>query len=127
MIFEFIAASFVVVAWVQHTPESAEAAEDFRNAMDDVGLLDKQAAIEMKITPPELSRQLAGRESLSYWRLKLLPKSFRLALLKREAARLGAVVLTHSEREFILAVSRLPKRRMAKMFPDLFSEERRVS
>lgn len=122
----FAAASVVCVAWLQHTPESAQGSEDIKDALKETGLLNKQAAPVMRITEPELSRQLAGRESLSYWRLLSLPVTFQIARIKREAARYGLTVLTPHERELMLGAARLGRRRMARMFPH-FMSERRVS
>lgn len=108
-----------------HTPESAAAADALDKAIADEGLLDKQAAIGMGITAPQLSKQRAGREALNYWRLWSLPKSFQIARLKREAALLGCVVLSPDERACLVGAARLGPRRMAKMLPQLLSEERR--
>lgn len=45
-------------------------------ALGRAGLSQKQAAAEMGISEAQLSRQLAGTENLSFWKMHTLPPSF---------------------------------------------------
>jgi hypothetical protein len=77
------------IGWTAHTPDSKGFADDVRLALVDCGLSDKAAAIAMGISEPQLSRQFAGLEMLSAWRMASLPPAFHVALAKRRLARFG--------------------------------------
>lgn len=90
--------SFIgAAAWAGHTAASKDFAADIEAAIRDAVMTKKELAYEMGITPEKFSRQLAGLEPLSAWRLYgLTSPDFRLYLLDRQAARLGASVITHA-------------------------------
>jgi hypothetical protein len=67
------------IGWLAHSADSKGMADDLRLALADCGMRDKEAAIVMGITEPQLSRQLAGLEMLSAWRMANLPPVRRLA------------------------------------------------
>lgn len=114
----------LVVAWCGHTPESAAIAEDLELALTDCGLLQKQAAIDMGLTPEKFSKQLAGVEPLNLLRLGYLPAAFHVAFAKRRIRRFGGVGFDHSEREFVLHAVKAGPKAMARVSPDLFQKER---
>lgn len=105
--------------WQQHTEASQQFAEDISAALHVVGLSRKQAAAEMGVTEPQLSRQLQGTEHISGWRLTLLPLAFHVALAKRRARRVGLIVIEDAAIQRLvdaadLAARSLYKRRMVK-------------
>lgn len=110
----------LLAAWAGHTPASRQDADDIICALGDCGIAQKAAAIDMGIAPEKFSRQLAGLEPLNAWRLGYLPVEFHIALLRRRAARVGAVVLTAEERAFILSAAQIGIKRMSKVAPSLF-------
>jgi hypothetical protein len=119
-----------LAAWCGHTPESQRLAGHVDAALTAIGYPPsrrKAASIDMGLDKDgtKLSRQLAGREPLNLWRLSLLP-GFPVALAKVVLAEAGATVLSAQEREFVVSLGRLGRRRMAKVLPALFPA-RRVS
>jgi hypothetical protein len=101
----------VGMGWTTHTLESKGAADDFRLALVDCGLSDKAAALSMGISEPQLSRQLAGLEMLSAWRMASLPPAFHVAYAKRRLARFGdySVLEDGTLRELVKAVHALAR------------------
>lgn len=71
--------------------------DQLRRAFDAAGLSDKQIALLLGIPKSQLSDQMALRGHLSWWRLRRLPKEFRLALARQLAAAADAHVLEKSE------------------------------
>jgi hypothetical protein len=120
MIFGFFA------AWQGHTDQSRAFAQDVIAALADCGIAHKAAALDMGIHPADFSRQLAGVDPLNAYRLLALPGAFQVALLKRQAQRFGASLITAQEREFIVGVAQLGKRRMAKMLPQRAAERKQA-
>lgn len=105
--------------WQQHTEASQQFAEDISAALHAVGLSRKQAAAEMGVTEPQLSRQLQGTEHISGWRLTLLPLAFHVALAKRRARRVGLIVIEDGHMQQLIdaadyAARALHTRRMVK-------------
>jgi hypothetical protein len=80
-------------AWLGHTPETYAAAEDFRSALRDVGMSQKEAAIEMGIPEPTLANWLSGKEQAGLWRMVLLGPAFEVAYYKRRLTRTSDVAV----------------------------------
>jgi hypothetical protein len=116
----------VAIAWCGHNADSAAYAEDFDLALRDCGLTRKTASVQMGLDAGgnELSKMLAGTKPLNVYRVVKLGPVFTLAMLKRQGARVGATILTQQEREFVLSVARLGRRRVAKVLPGLYPERR---
>lgn len=110
--------SGLLTAWMGHTDASRADAQDMSAALLDVGLSQKAASITMGLSSEQqLSRQLAGTEPLNAYRLTCLPPAFHVALLRRRAARLGAVVLAPEEVALIRGAAVLGRKTMLKMIP----------
>jgi hypothetical protein len=107
---------FFSAAWSGHTDASREFAIDVKDALLDLkaetGIKLKEAAALMGISDTDLSKQLAGLEPLSLWRLAALPWEFRFALFKRQLRRRGAEIVTAED---IARVRALFARRMADL------------
>lgn len=70
-------------AWIGHTPASRSMADAIVRACRMCGMTQKELAIDMGLTPEQLSAQLAGREPLNAWRLfGMTSTEFRRALLE---------------------------------------------
>lgn len=116
----------VAAAWCGHTLESKAYADDFDAALADCGLTRKDASGRMGLDADgnDLSKMLAGLKPLNVYRVLVIGPAFNLALMKRQAGRSGAVVITQQEREFILGVAQLGLRRLTKVLPSIFPERR---
>lgn len=113
-------------AWSGHTDESRAFAQDVVAALADAGLSHKAAAITMGLThEQQLSRQLAGSEPLNAFRLFFLPHAFRVSLLRRQAARLGAAVIAPEDLALLRGAAAMGRKRMAKMLSGSPVDEKR--
>jgi hypothetical protein len=106
----------LLAAWAGHTDASREFSLDIGLSLIAAGMKRREAADLMGITESELSRQLAGVEPLSAWRLANLPTEFWMALWTRRAKRIGAEFLSPEQTALVKGAATLGKRRMAKMF-----------
>jgi hypothetical protein len=98
-------------AWVGHTDQSREMAQDIVRAFELAGLKHETAAGLMGVTPPMLARQLAGIEPLNAYRLCFLPVEFHGALLRLRAERIGGALITAEQLAIIKGALLLgPKR-----------------
>jgi hypothetical protein len=111
-------------AWAGHTDDSREMAEDIRKALDAIGMLDKEAASLMGLTVPQLSKQLAGREPLSVYRLCYLPVQFHLQWLRFRSKRIGGAFIEPELVEFLKGAARAG-RRMAKAGAAVLDDQKR--
>lgn len=124
MITELLAlVSMTAVAWVGHTPQSRQYADRFALALHACGLKHDIAAKDyMQLANTYaaagamLSRQLAGQEPLSAYRVQLLPDAFHLAMASLEADARGWTLLTPLQLELLRGAAALGKR-MVKMLP----------
>lgn len=112
-------------AWHGHTDESRELARDISAALAACDLSEKAAAITMGIHPTDFSRQLAGRDPLSIWRLSALPADFWLALVGKRAARIGGALLTPEQLTLLRGAAVMGPSRMKKMVLPNEQDERR--
>lgn len=104
-------------AWIGHTPESREYAEDILATMREVGMAQKEMAYALGLSAEKFCRQLAGLEPLNAWRLQAYTSPvFRAALVKRQAARLGIGLVNEAHvAQLIASVEELiGSKRMAK-------------
>lgn len=109
---------FFSAAWVGHTDESREYAQDIIGALSDIGMSHKAASIEMRLTDEaELSKQLAGTKPLNAFRLSYLPGAFHVAFLRRRAARLGAAVIAPDDLALIRGAAVMGVRKLEKWIP----------
>lgn len=113
-----------LVAWCGHTDESREMAEDVTKALDAIGMRYEDAADLMGLRLTQLSRQLAGREPLNYYRLGKLPVSFHMQWLRFRSKRIGGAFIEPELVEFLRGAARAG-RRMAKAGVTLLDNERR--
>ena len=102
------------VAWIGHTDDSRDMAQDLIRAFQLAGLKHETVASLMGLTPPMLARQLAGAEPLNLFRLGFLPVAFHLAWLQLRAQRIGAEVLTADQVSYLKAAAVEGPRRMLK-------------
>jgi hypothetical protein len=104
------------IGWLAHSADSKGMADDLRLALADCGMRDKEAAIVMGITEPQLSRQLAGLEMLSAWRMANLPPVWQVAFAKRRLARFGTfhVLEDGALAELVQAVRTLARHSMGE-------------
>lgn len=116
-------------AWIGHTDQSREMAQDVHDAIvHDCALKLETAAGTMGLTLPQLSRQLAGREPLNHWRLAALGIQFEIKLAARRLRRVGADVLTPEQIALLRGAARLGPRRMLKAgLAFINNSERQVS
>lgn len=101
--------------WCGHTDRSRLVAQIVRDSIAALGWKEEYAAHLMRITPAQFSRQLAGVESLSAWRLAELPDEFQREYEQRRAALRGARVLEATELSLVRGFCAMPKRQMLKM------------
>lgn len=113
-------------AWIQHTDASREMAQDIVRAWEIAGYSQKTAALEMGLTEPQLSRQMAGTDQVSLWRLAALSPAFMLALLGLRASRLGAALLTGEQVALLRGAAQIGPKRMAVMVGESSEERRRA-
>ena len=94
-------------AWIGHTPASAAMRDAIVRACRLAGMSQKELAIEMGLTPEQLSVQLAGREPLNAWRLYgMTSPDFRRELLAQQVNQLadaGATVITNARLDTLLS------------------------
>jgi hypothetical protein len=109
----------LAAAWLGHTDESRAYALDIIGAFQDIGMSHKEASIDMGLSSEQqLSRQLAGTEPLNAYRLGYLPSRFKVALLRRQAVRLGAAVLAPEDLALIRGAAALGAERLADLIPE---------
>jgi len=108
---------FFAVAWMGHTPASREMADDIIAAFRVAQLSHKAAAIAMGLDEGDLSRQLAGKDPLSVYRLGFLPVEFHTAWLQLRAERIGGALLTADQLSIIKGASVLGLKRMLRILP----------
>jgi hypothetical protein len=106
----------LLTAWAGHTDASRELSMDIGLSLIAADMKRREAAELMGITESELSRQLAGAEPLSAWRLANLPAEFWMALWTRRAKRIGAEFLTPEQTALVKGAATLGRKRMIKMF-----------
>jgi hypothetical protein len=101
-----VALALTGAAWLGHTERSAQLRDVFLHALLDARLSRKAAAIDMGLTPSQLSDQVAGQEHLSCWRLAQLSDTvlvrFGIGLVRTFGGGRYAVL---EERERQIAVS----------------------
>lgn len=85
----------VAATWVDHSPESSAVRDCVLAAFDELGTSRKAIASDAGIPEDQLSRQLAGREHLSLWRLASVP-GFMVAFAKATLARTGVFIVIES-------------------------------
>jgi len=109
----------IFAAWICHTDESRELAQDLVGSLSDIGMSQKEASITMRLTDEaELSKQLAGTKPLNAFRLAYLPSAFHVAFLRRRAARLGAAVIAPEDLALIRGAAVLGAQKLAELIPD---------
>lgn len=106
----------LIAAWVGHTDVSRELAQDVIAAIDAAFDKRERAAVEMGLHPADLSRQLAGRDPLNFWRLASLGWPFWIAFCAARMARVGGLVLTSEQLTLIKGFAALPKRMLRMAF-----------
>lgn len=114
----------VGAAWTGHTDASRDLALDVTVAIDAIFNKREGAADAMGLHPADLSRQLAGRDPLNFWRLASLGWPFWIAFCGARMARIGGVVLTSDQLVLVRGFAAMPKR-MARMVLNI-GEERKV-
>lgn len=112
-------------AWNSHTDASREMAQDIARAFELAGYSRKTAALEMGLTEPQLSRQLAGTDQMSLWRLAALSPAFMVAWIGLRASRLGAALLTGEQVALLKGAAQIGPKRMAVLVGESIEEERR--
>lgn len=119
-------AGFGMAMWAGHTPRSRRLADFVEGALADIELPQKNAELEMELGKDgsTISKQLAGRP-LNLWRLALLPDLFLIAFAKRILRSFGYVVISPDERDLMLSFAQLGAKRMAKVAPDFFIDNRK--
>lgn len=111
--------TLISAAWERHTDDSRAFAQDIIDALSDIGMSHKAASIEMRLThEQQLSRQLAGIEPLNAYRLSFLPSAFRVALLRRQAVRLGAALVAPEDLALIRGAAVLGPERVSQLLPE---------
>lgn len=106
----------ILTFWCSHTDRSRVLAGIVLEAIHACGWKQEYAAARLGISPAQFSRQLAGVESLSLWRLAELPDEFHREYDRRRAALRGAVVLEAPDLSLIRGACALGEKRMSKMF-----------
>lgn len=100
--------TFPIAAWNGHTEASLRMAGVIDRARGRMGWSRKEFAGKLRVSESQLSRQMAGLEGFSLWRLADLGNGFLLAYLHELAATVGAEVIEATElRELVLAVKGL--------------------
>lgn len=120
---------FFCAAWAGHTDISREMAQNFANALDAHQVKVETCAGWMGLDREDLSKQLAGQKPLNLWRIGFVmheaPHVY-LTFLELETKRFGATLITAEDRAFVLSAARLGQKKMARMLPGFFHEEREV-
>jgi hypothetical protein len=113
-------------AWIGHTEKSRTDALCFRAAIDALGLKYATVAGWLGVNEKRFCRQLAGIEPLNHWRIAGLPDELRRAYIAQLSQQLGGQFFDADRLAILRGAATLGKRRMAKMFPDVFAERRRA-
>lgn len=113
----------ITAAWTGHTEASRDLAQDVTTGIDTGYDKRESAAGVMGLHPADLSRQLAGRDPLNFWRLASLNWAFWIAFCAARMARIGGLVLTLEQLTLIKGFAALPKRMLRMAFNQT---ERRV-
>ena len=119
----------VLNAWRQHHAKSKTAAELLVKHIRAHGWQSDEAAIHMGISPSQFSRQIQGREGLSFWRALLLPDRIVLGWLDELVASYTEDVLEDLQfQRLVVAFRRFARqhRSVAKAELETSSERRRA-
>lgn len=118
-----------IAAWVAHTEQSRAMAQNFERALTRHHVKHETAASLMELDAVDFGKQLSGAKPLNLWRLGFLLRHpdtapVYLTWLSLEARRHGAEMLTAEDRELLVSAARIGTKRMAKILPTFFHQQR---
>ncbi len=105
----------IAALFLGHSPRSQATSDRLRDALRAAYRKEEGAAIEMRLSPSQLSRAFAGAEGLSLWRFAELPDRVKGLFYQREIESLGGRVLWADDIAVIDGFAEMPRDQRKQM------------